>query len=268
MSPRSTSENLAEASFRNTLSAGDKSTLALALFLAKLNADPALGETIVVLDDPFTSLDNFRRQFTAIEIRKLCGRAAQTVVLSHEKNFLRLLWDKIDQSTIKCVAIQTGAPGMTTIAPYDIESETRSRHLTERMKIEEFVEGEPHEAGYIGTRLRTVCENFYRRGDPGVFHEAASLEEIIRLLEDAPEGHPYKGVIEDLHDINEYSRGEHHAEVEDNPSGESSDEELKGFLPPGSGSHAGHVIWPHLVPLNPIYNLITHCPITHNPQPA
>ena len=186
VSPQSTSENLAEASFRNTLSAGDKSTLALALFLAKLNADPALGETIVVLDDPFTSLDNFRRQFTVIEIRKLCSRAAQTVVLSHEKNFLRLLWDKIDQNTIKCIAIQTGAPGMTTIAPYDIESETRSRYLTERMKIEEFVEGEPHEAGYIRTRLRTVCEDFYRRGDPELFHEAASLEEIIRLLETRP----------------------------------------------------------------------------------
>ena len=229
VSPRSTRENLAEASFRNTLSAGDKSTLALALFLAKLNADHALGETIVVLDDPFTSLDNFRRQFTAIEIRKLCGRAAQTVVLCHDKNFLRLLWEKIDQSTIKCVAIQTGAPGMTTIAPYDIESETRPRHITERMKIEEFIEGEQHEAGYIRTRLRTVCEDFYRRGDPGMFHEAPSLEGIIRVLEDAPEDHPYKGVIEDLRDINEYSRGEHHAEVEDDPSGESSDEELKGF---------------------------------------
>ena len=69
MPPRTTSENLSEPSFRNTLSAGDKSTLALALFLAKLNADPALNETIVVLDDPFTSLDSFRRQFTAIEIR-------------------------------------------------------------------------------------------------------------------------------------------------------------------------------------------------------
>ena len=229
VSPRSTSENLAEASFRNTLSAGDKSTLALALFLAKLNADPALGKTIVVLDDPFTSLDNFRRQFTAIEIRKLCGRAAQTVVLSHDKNFLGLLWEKIDQSTIKCLAIQTGAPGMTTIAPYDIESETRPRHITERMEIEEFVEGEPHEAAYIRSRLRTVCEDFYRRGDPRLFYEAASLEEIIRILDDAPADHPYKGVIEDLRDINEYSRGEHHAEVEDDPSGESSDEELKGF---------------------------------------
>ena len=229
VSPRTTSENLAEASFRNTLSAGDRSTLALALFLARLNADPALGETIVVLDDPFTSLDNFRRHFTAIEIRKLCGSAAQTIVLSHDKNFLRLLWEKIDRSKMKCVAIQTGAPGMTTIAPYDIESETRPRHITERMKIEEFVEGEPHEAAYIRTRLRTVCEDFYRRGDPGLFREAASLEQIIRILENAPDEHPYKGVIEDLRDINEYSRGQHHAEIEDDPSGESTDEELKGF---------------------------------------
>ena len=150
----------------------------------------------MVLDDPFTSLDNFRRQFTAIEIRKLCGRAAQTIVLSHEKSFLRLLWEKIDQSTIKCVAIQTGAPGMTTIAPYDIESRTQPRHITERMKIEEFVEGELHEAGYIKTRLRTVCEDFYRRGDPSLFGEAASLEEIIRILDDAQGNHPYKGVIE------------------------------------------------------------------------
>ena len=229
VSPRSMSDNLAEASFRNTLSAGDKSTLALALFLAKLNADPALGETIVVLDDPFTSLDGFRRQFTAIEIRKLSGRAAQTVVLSHEKNFLRLLWDKIDQSKIKCIAIQTGAPGMTTVAPYDIESETRPRHITERMKIEEFVEGEQHEPAYIRARLRTVCEDFYRRGDPELFPKAVSLEEIIRILNGAPEDHPYKGVIEDLRDINEYSRGEHHAQADDDPSGESSEEEMKGF---------------------------------------
>lgn len=229
VSPRSTSQKLSEPSFRNTLSAGDKSTLALALFLAKINADPALAETIVILDDPFTSLDNFRRQFTAIEIRKLCDCAGQTVVLLHDKNFLRLLWEKIDRSTIKCVAIQTGAPGMTTIAPYDIEAETKPRHITERMKIEEFIEGEKHEPGYIRSRLRTVCEDFYRRGDPGLFHEAASLEEIIRILEGAPEDYPYKGVIEDLRDINAYSRGEHHAEIEDDPSEESSDEELKGF---------------------------------------
>ncbi len=42
VSPRSEGDALDQPSFRNTLSAGDKSTLALALYLAKIGADPAL----------------------------------------------------------------------------------------------------------------------------------------------------------------------------------------------------------------------------------
>jgi wobble nucleotide-excising tRNase len=227
--PRNDAGEIAIPSFRNTLSAGDKSTLALALFLAKVNSDPNLNDTIVVLDDPFTSLDHFRRQFTAIEIRKLCGLASQIIVLSHEKYFLRLLWDKIDQSIIRALALQTGAPGITTISPFDIPTETQPRYLTERMEIEEFVEGESHGRSYIRTRLRTVCEDFYRKGDPSLFHEASSLEEIIRLLKTAPEDHPYKGAIEDLIDLNEYSRSDSHAEIQGNPFEETSVEELKEF---------------------------------------
>lgn len=229
VSPRSATDELDRPSFRNTLSGGDKSTLALALFLAMVNADPNLEETIVVLDDPFTSLDHFRRQFTAIEVRRLCGRALQTIVLSHEKSFLRLLWDKIDQSTISSLALQTGAPGITTIAPFDIATATQARHVTERMQIEEFVEGETHDPNYIRTRLRTVSEDFYRKGDPALFGEAATLEEIVRRLEAAPDDHPYKGALEDLRDINEYSRGDNHAAVAGNPAEETSTEELKEF---------------------------------------
>ena len=227
VSPRS--GDLDKPSFRNTLSAGDKSTLALALFLAKVNSDPAVGETIVVLDDPFTSLDSFRRQFTAIEIRRLAAVLCRPSRSRTDKSFLRLLWDKIDQSTISSLALQTGAPGMTTIAPYDIEAETQPRHVTERMKLEEFIEGEPHEPNYIRTRLRTVCEDFYRRGDPFLFGEAASLDQIIRLLEGQPADHPYKGAIEELRDINEYSRGEGHAAIEGNPAEDTSVEELREF---------------------------------------
>ncbi len=176
VSPRANGVSTGAPSFRNTLSAGDKSVLALALFLAQCNADPDLGETIIVLDDPFTSLDNFRRQFTAIEIRRVCDRAKQTIVLSHDKGFLRLLWDKIDQKLIRSFALQTGALGVTTITPYDIPGSTQPRHVTERMKIEEFIEGEPHELSYIRSRLRTVCEDFYRKADPGLFGEAATLD--------------------------------------------------------------------------------------------
>lgn len=227
VSPRNA--ELDKPSFRNTLSAGDKSTLALALFLARTNADPNLADTIVVLDDPFTSLDTSRRQFTAIETRRICSRALQTIVLSHDKNFLRLLWHKIDRSKISSLAFQSGARGMSTIAPFDIEAATLPRHITERIEIEEFLQGEKHEPKYIRTRLRTVCEDFYRKGDPSMFSEAASFEEIIRRLQEAPADHPYKSALDDLRDINEYSRGENHAEDFCNPSEETSVEELREF---------------------------------------
>ena len=199
------------------------------MFLAQCNADPDLGETIVVLDDPFTSLDNFRRQFTAIEIRRICDRAKQTIVLSHDKGFLRLLWDKIDQKLIRSFALQAGAPGVTTIAPYDIPGSTQPRHITERMKIEEFIEGEPHELSYIRSRLRTVCEDFYRKADFGLFGGAATLDQVIRALTDAHDGHPLKGALEDLRDINAYSRVENHAEIYGDPYGDTISDELRGF---------------------------------------
>lgn len=229
VSPRATGDTTGAPSFRNTLSAGDKSVLALALFLAQCIADTDIGETIVVLDDPFTSLDNFRRQFTAIEIRRICDKAKQTIVLSHDKSFLRLLWDKIDQNVIKSFALQTGAPGVTTITPYDIPGSTQPRHITERMKIEEFIEGESHELSFIRSRLRTVCEDFYRRGDPGLFGEAATLDQIIRALDNAPAEHPFKGALEGLKDINAYSRVVNHAEIEGDPYGDTNSDELKGF---------------------------------------
>ena len=97
------------------------------------------------------------------------------------------------------------------------------------MKIEEFLEGEPHELSYIRTRLRTVCEDFYRKGDPGLFGEAASLDQIIRSLDGAPSDHPFKGALESLRDINEYSRVENHAEIDGDPYTETSPDELKGF---------------------------------------
>jgi hypothetical protein len=63
------------------------------------------------------------------------ARSYQTIVLSPDKGFLRLLWDKIDQKLIKAFALQRGPPGVTTITPYYIPGSTQLRHVTERMKI-------------------------------------------------------------------------------------------------------------------------------------
>lgn len=78
---------LGAPSFRNTLSSGDRNTLALAFFFALLDNDPSLASRIVVIDDPITSLDEHRSLTTVQEMRHLSQRTAQVIVLSHDKPF-------------------------------------------------------------------------------------------------------------------------------------------------------------------------------------
>ncbi|MGH8628229.1 MAG: AAA family ATPase, partial [Gammaproteobacteria bacterium] len=56
-----------EPSFRNTLSAGDRNTLALAFFFASLDQDANLAGKVVVIDDPISSLDEHRALTTVQE---------------------------------------------------------------------------------------------------------------------------------------------------------------------------------------------------------
>jgi wobble nucleotide-excising tRNase len=71
------------ASFNNTLSAGDRNTLALAFFFASMDQDPSLAQKIVVIDDPMTSLDEHRTLRTRQEMRELYSKVEQMIVLSH-----------------------------------------------------------------------------------------------------------------------------------------------------------------------------------------
>ena len=227
--PRSGEDSISEPSFRNTLSTGDKSVLALAFFLASLASDPNLEQTIVVLDDPFTSLDEFRRTFTANEIKKLVRTSKQVIVLSHDKTFLRLLWERIDQNLITSVAVQTGAPGISTLTPFDIASSTLPRHETERTKVLDFLDdttGDPPENRAL---LRKVLEHFYRQADPHQFASNAMLEGIVRIIKDAAGDYPYKAAYDDLEAINFYTRNFHHAPVSGSVTEQTPVEELKTY---------------------------------------
>ena len=85
---RSSDSPSGEPSFRNALSAGDRSTLALALFFSSLDSNPNLSETVVVVDDPMSSLDDHRSLATVQAIREFSRRTKQAIILSHNKRFL------------------------------------------------------------------------------------------------------------------------------------------------------------------------------------
>lgn len=73
----------------NTLSTGDKSTLAFAFFIAKYRKKD-ISDQILVFDDPITSLDFFRKTQTKNTILRFSEKAAQVIVLTHSMEFAKL----------------------------------------------------------------------------------------------------------------------------------------------------------------------------------
>ena len=85
--PNGSSDNPYKLS--NTLSTGDKSTLAFAFFIAKYR-EKDISNQILVFDDPITSLDFFRKTQTKNTIMRFSKNAAQVIVLTHSMEFARL----------------------------------------------------------------------------------------------------------------------------------------------------------------------------------
>jgi wobble nucleotide-excising tRNase len=73
---------------KECLSEGDKSTIALAFFLSKLDIAPNRQDKILIFDDPLSSLDTNRRTYTIGIIKELFQQMKQIVVLSHNEFFL------------------------------------------------------------------------------------------------------------------------------------------------------------------------------------
>jgi wobble nucleotide-excising tRNase len=114
-------------SFKNTLSGGDRSTLALAFFLADLERDPDRQSRIVVFDDPMSSQDAFRRRQTIHEIRRTGRECAQVIVLSHDAAFLRQVWEKCPSDQRAAVQLADHLAQGSKITPCDLEEACKGR---------------------------------------------------------------------------------------------------------------------------------------------
>lgn len=92
-------------SAKECLSEGDKSTIALAFFLSKLDIDTNRQDKILLFDDPLSSLDTNRRAYTIGIIRALLQQMKQVVVLSHNEYFLHEIGKDIGAADKKTLRI-------------------------------------------------------------------------------------------------------------------------------------------------------------------
>ena len=170
-------------SFRNTLSSGDRNTLALAFFFASLDQDPNLANKIMVIDDPMTSLDDHRTLRTREEIKAMAARVQQTIVLSHAKAFLCNLWEQADKNTTTSIRINR-AGGGSEISVWDVRNDSISEHDKRHELVRAYLRAaDPDRERQVAEALRPILEAFMRVAFPEYFLPGTLLGRFIGLCE-------------------------------------------------------------------------------------
>lgn len=218
-------------SFKNTLSTGDRNTLALAFFLAQLEQDPDRARKVVVFDDPFSSLDSFRRNHTIHQIYKCGETCTQVVLLSHEPMFLKLLWDRVQPAGRKTIQLGRIGEENTTIVEWDIEKAVQARYKADIETLHRFFADGEGERREVIQKLRPVLEGYCSNLYPTHFAEADTLGVMVGKIQAMGTAHPLSSIVDDLNEVNVYCRRYHHQE---NPGGAATepidDAELKGYV--------------------------------------
>lgn len=169
-----------QPSFRNTLSSGDRNTLALAFFFASLDQIRDLGSKVVVIDDPISSLDDHRSQTTVDEIRCLASQVAQVIVLSHDKRFLCRLWQGADRETTSAMEIARDTDG-STLRDWEVSEDAITDHDRRDARLRAFVSEGVGDVREIAGSLRDHLEGFVRVACPVHFPPRAQLGPFINL---------------------------------------------------------------------------------------
>ena len=204
--------SVAEPSFKNTLSAGDRTTLALAFFLAHLERDPEAKKTIVLFDDPFNSQDAFRRRQTVHEIMKAAANCRQIVVLSHDATFLKQLWDKAHPSDRACLGIADHRSNGSKLSAIDLEKACQGRTATDIDDLQSYLTNGSGTLIDVIRKMRVVLETYCRTTYPASFLANDWLGDMVGKIRTGGDAHPADALYDELHQINGYTSQYHHGE--------------------------------------------------------
>ena len=201
--------------FRTALSTGDKSTLALAFFLARLEHDD-ISTKCVIIDDPLSSFDSFRTACTQHQIAAIAQKARQTVVLSHDAFFLKGVLDASQQVEAKCLQV-IRAGGTHLLREWSPSEYFLKQKHSEYFLLRSFLANGPPENGdltSIARAMRPYIEGHLRHCFPDAFGDGEWLGDFIAKVRDAKPASPlaaFAGRLLELEQINDYCKGFHHA---------------------------------------------------------
>jgi len=219
--------------FKNTLSAGDRNTLALAFFFASLENEPNLNNSVIVLDDPISSLDDARTTTTIQKIRNLVSCSKQVIILCHLKAFLCDIWEHSDKDNTTPLKMTRGLNNTSEIESWDASSDAFTEYDRRHKILRDYVEKDTQDKRDVAQCLRPVMERYLRITFPEHCTPGTLLGNFQNHAENLlKNGQPIMSVVDfrELRDITEYANKFHH---DTNPAWQTeqiNDNELLGFV--------------------------------------
>lgn len=212
-----TIEERNNVSLKYFLSDGDKNALALSFFLAKLDMIPDKSKYMVIVDDPFTSFDSHRKMTTITQLTKLASKVDQFFLLTHDLHFANDFGNACINNNIlnlKLSNIHNGSIFMM----HNIKLEMLTGFNKDIMTLRNYLNGEflddPLYLREVIRCIRPAIEGIFRIKYYNYITETQWLGDFISLIRSSTSSSPFYRLlplIEELEEINDYSKIYHHS---------------------------------------------------------
>ncbi len=154
---------------------------------------------------------------------------SQVLIFSHDPNFLKLIWDRLQPADRKTLQFARIDEENTTIAEWDIEKAVQTRYRADLDALQAYCSGEGNQRDII-QKIRPVLEGYCRNLYPSQFSDQDTLGVIVGKIQTAGNTHPLFPIVDDLDDANVYCRRYHHGENPNAALEPIDDGELLGFV--------------------------------------
>ncbi len=224
------------STFKYSLSEGDKSALALAFFLTKLEVDGNIQDKIIVFDDPVSSFDLNRKSTTISKLLHFAQRSKQLFVLTHNIIFAGEFWKSTNQISLtnQCSKIEF-VGNSACIVEYHIDNETLSSVLKDSTAIKNYLTNgcfTDQERRNIARCLRPALESYFHLKFFDLLLPSEWLGNFIDKVRNSTATDPYYRLlpeVAELTDINDYSKKYHHRHNTNSDSEPVTDAELRNY---------------------------------------
>lgn len=202
-------------SLKYSLSEGDKNALSLSFFLAKLDLLPNLKDYTIIIDDPITSFDYSRKNTTTNNLVNLSKKVKMFILLTHDLTFAN---DFSRRCNFKCNNLKIDYNGNSSqFIKHDIEKESLTGIFKDLTVLHEYLlNGATNdtERRDIARCIRPVLEGIFRIKFFREIKRTEWLGDILYNIRDSSPGsifEPFKNLLPELSEINDYSKEYHHS---------------------------------------------------------